>query len=95
MKDTEILEQLLELAYEAGFEVRIAGRDARGAGDLPLASGVCRVKGVLWIVLSGDEPVGRQIRVLGRALALNAAALVEDRFLPPAVREAIDDPGGG
>jgi hypothetical protein len=94
MDDAEILERLLELANEAGFKVRIAGRGAIGAEDLPLSSGTCRVKGTLWIVLSGQEPTGVQIDVIARALREHAEGILEARHLPPALRERLD-PGGG
>jgi len=93
MEDAEILEHLLELANEAGFKVRIAGRGAIGADDLPLSSGVCRVKGTLWIVLSGQEPTSVQVDVIARALRENAEGILEGRHLPPALRERLS-PGG-
>jgi len=89
LQEKDVLEVLLELAADAGFRVKVAGRDA---GDLgPLASGVCRVRGELWIVLSSGDPVRAQIRTLGAALRTHAAALVEERHLPPAVRAVLDD----
>jgi len=85
VQESEILEVLLELATEAGMRVKAAGRDA-GGESLPLSSGVCRVRGELWVVLSNVEPPGAQIRVLAAAIRTHAAALVEERHLPPAVR---------
>jgi hypothetical protein len=93
MDDAEILERLLELADEAGFEVRIAGRGAIGADDLPLSSGVCKVRGKLWVVLSGQEPPEVQIAVIALALREHAGGILEGRHLPPALREKIH-PGG-
>lgn len=93
MTEAEILERLLELSDEAGFEVRIAGRGAIGANDLPLSSGVCRLKGTLWIVLSGQEPPDVQIDVIAKALREHAGEILEGRHLPPALRQRIY-PGG-
>jgi len=93
MEDAEILERLLELASEAGFRVQIAGRGAVGMNDLPLSSGICRVKGVLWIVLSGQEPTRVQIDVIGRALREHASDMLEERHLPPVLRLRLDPEG--
>jgi hypothetical protein len=90
VKDEDILEVLLELAAEAGMRVKVAGREARGAEAMPLASGVCRVRGELWVVLASSEPVSAQIRTLGAALRAHAAPLLEARHLPPAVRAALE-----
>lgn len=85
MQESEILEVLLELANEAGMRVKVAGRDA-GGDSLPVSSGVCRVRGELWVVLANVEPPSAQIRVLAAAIRKHAPALVEERHLPPAVR---------
>lgn len=90
MEAHDILEVLLELAAEAGIRVKVAGREARGAESLPLASGVCRVRGELWVVLSSGEPVQAQIATLGAALRTHAGELVETRHVPPAVRAVLD-----
>lgn len=91
MEERDVLEVLLELAAEAGVRVQIAGREARGGDALPLVSGVCRVRGEWWVVLSSSEPVGAQIRTLGEALKKHAGTLLDDRHLPPAVRDLLDD----
>lgn len=90
MDEAQILEVLFELARDTGIEVRIAGRTPRGAEEPPLSSGVCKVKGVVWVVLSGAESVAVQIDVLAGALGRFASAEVEDRHLPPAVRARIE-----
>jgi hypothetical protein len=93
MQDSEILEVLLELARDAGLVVRI-GSGSSGVGDeTPLASGVCRVRDEVWVVLSISEPAVGQIQVLAGALKKYAGTLLEERFLPPAVRAWVD-PGG-
>lgn len=86
MQESEILEVLLELAAEAGMRVKIAGQSAATQDALPLSSGVCRVHGELWVILSNVEPASAQIRVLAAAIRTHATSLTEDRHLPPAVR---------
>jgi len=93
MQDSEILELMLELARDAGLVVRIGSGHTGGADETPLASGVCRVRDEIWVVLSVHEPAVGQIQVLAGALRKHAGTLLEERFLPPAVRVWLD-PGG-
>ena len=69
--EVDILEVLFELAGEAGFEIRAAGR--LSPDDPPLESGVCRLRGQLYIVLSANESVSMQIEALGAALREHAS----------------------
>jgi len=94
MDDAQILDSLRELAREAGMRVRIAGRGRGGDDDLPVASGVCRVRGEIWVVLSTAEPPPVQIATLAQALCKYAGPLLEQRHLPPAVRACIEPPLG-
>lgn len=82
-----MLGALQGLAAEAGLRVR-PGPPAAGEG--PLESGVCRVRGELWVVLVPSDPVEHRIAVLARALVAHAPALLETRWLAPAVRERLD-----
>ncbi len=85
MEGGELRDALAELARDAGLEVRTA--DARAAQpELPPTSSVCRVRGVVWVILSSADPLDVQIDVLAGALRTHAAARLEDRYLPPAVR---------
>lgn len=86
MQPAELMEALLELAGEAGLEVRTAGVSATADAEGSLASGVCRVQDKVFVVLSRSDPVDVQIEVLGDALREHAAAFIEGRYLPPAVR---------
>jgi hypothetical protein len=86
----EVLEVLFALADEAGFEVRVAGRGGGRDDAPPIASGICRIRETIWVVLSGEEPVDSQIEVLSRALRSHAHDWLEGRYLPPAVRARID-----
>ena len=91
MQPSDVLEVLLALASEAGMRVQVAGRDARPGDALPpVASGICRVRGVWWVVLSSNEPAEAQIGTLARALKTHAGSLLEERHLPPAVRAVVD-----
>jgi hypothetical protein len=82
---SELLERLAELAREAGLVVR----ETRAGGEGELASGTCRVRGELWVVLAGGDTLEQRVEVLARALNLHAAQVLEDRYLPPAVRERL------
>ena len=88
MEQAELMEALLELAAQAELEVRIVG--ASEAGESPPGSAVCKVRGELWVVLSRNDPADVQIEVLARALRENAASLIEEGYLPPALRQLLD-----
>jgi hypothetical protein len=90
VEPSAILEVLLDLAREAGLEVRPVGRARLEPGESPPTSGVARVKGSLWVLLSSADPVAVQLDVLARALREHAAELIEARHLPPAVRAVLD-----
>jgi len=86
MNPQQIHDELLALARSAGFDVRrSSGRIGREA-DLPVASGVCLVRGSVWVILSATESLEERSDVLVEALTTHARSLLEDRYLPPAVR---------
>lgn len=89
MEPSQLLEHLIDLAGEAGIEVR-----ATGAADAGIASGVCRVRDAVWVVLSAADPADEQIAVLARALVAHASEFLESRYLPPAVRARLEACGG-
>ena len=89
MQPVEVMEALLELAGEAGLEVRTAGASALADSEGAPTSGVCRVQDRVFVVLSRSDPVDAQIAVLGQALREHAATFIEGRFLPPAVRDRV------
>ena len=80
MDEAQILEHLLELAGEAGMKVRAGGSGRLGDDLPPVASGVCRVRGELWVVLAEGDGLLIQIDTLANAL-------------PPAVRAFLDPLG--
>ena len=90
MESSDILASMLDLAREAGFEVRPVGRSGLEAGETPPASAVCRVRGAVWVMLSSEDPVAIQLGVLAGALRRHAARLIEERHLPPAVRALLE-----
>lgn len=93
MQAAELMDALLDLAAEAEIEVRSVAGGLPGDGEGNAGSGVCRVQGRIFVVLSGADPVDIQLDVLAQALREHAAVLVEGRFLPPAVRARLSEPG--
>ena len=93
MDESQILETLFELAGEAGMKVRAGGGAKLGEDLPPVASGVCKVRGELWVVLAASDSVPIQIETLATALRIHAADLIEERHLPPAVRAFLDPQG--
>jgi hypothetical protein len=80
----ELLAALLELAREVDLEVRrVPAEEAR-------ASAVCRVRDRFWVLLSAADPLPDRIAVVARALRTHAGEACEGRFLPPAVRAALE-----
>jgi len=92
MERAELLDQLVALAREAGLEVRAAHG---GEPGMPLTSGVCRVRGELWVVLVPADALEDRIEVVADALRTHAASFLESRFLAPALRERLEPPRDG
>jgi hypothetical protein len=90
VEPSAILEVLLDLAREAGLEVRPVGRAGLEPGEPPPGSGVVRVKRKIWVLLSSADPVAVQLDVLARALREHAAEVIEAHHLPPAVRAVLE-----
>jgi hypothetical protein len=93
MDEARILETLFDLAEEAGMKVRIGGRANLGEDLPPVSSGVCRVRGEVWVVLAAADSVPVQIDTLAGALREHAGELLERRHLAPAVRAHLDPHG--
>lgn len=91
MEPSEILAALLDVAREAGLRVRAVSRRGLEAGESVPASGVVRLKGEIWILLSDTDPVAIQLEVLAGAVRSHAADFVSGRYLPPAVRGLLED----
>ena len=88
MSPAEVLEALVALCREAGIDVRRLPRPRSPAdpGEPSARSGVCRVRGALWLVLSEADGLEERIAAAADALRRHAPDLVEGRYLPPAVR---------
>jgi hypothetical protein len=86
--DAALLQALIELARRLGIEVR----ELEGApiDDLPLpgglASGVCRLRGRLGVVLGALDPAAHRIELLANALREHSGPALDAAYLLPAVR---------
>jgi hypothetical protein len=89
MQPVDMMKALLELADAAKLEVRVAGGNAYGDPEFATASGVCRLRDATWVVLSQTDSVDVQVEVLADALRTHASDLLQERYLPPAVRELL------
>lgn len=90
MDAPQLLEALLDLAGDVGLSVRSIGSAPGGDAPATPSSGVCRVRGDVWVLLADSDPVERRVEVLARALRTCAPDALEGRFLPPAVRACLD-----
>ena len=93
VEPVQLLAALLELARDTGLCVRALGGGSGGDSALPASSGVCRVRGELWVLLADSDPVARRVDVLASALCNHAPDLLERHYLPPAVRECLEARG--
>ncbi len=89
MDAPETLEALLELARDAGLEIRSIGLRAQPAGEPPPTSAVCRVRNAVWVVLCASDPIERHIAVLAEGLRNHRADWLEEHWLPPALRDLL------
>jgi hypothetical protein len=92
MEREELLEQLVALVGEAGIAVRHDGASRSPDGEGP-RSGLCRLRGAPLLVLLASDGVEDRIAAAAQALRSVAPEWLEGRYLPPAVREALE--GGG
>ena len=90
MQPADVMEELLQIAEAANIEVRSTRAGGPGETDAAAASGVCRIQGRVWVVLSHADPVDIQLDALAAALRDHARDEVERRFLPPAVRDRLN-----
>jgi hypothetical protein len=89
VEPAELARELVELADAAGLEVRPMRDSAARESEPAASSGICRVRGEIWVMLAASDPVEEQISVLVRALKTHAAAFLESRYLPPALRDRL------
>ena len=90
MNAGELLDELVRLAEEAGLDVRVLTGRGDTASEVPVRSGVCRVRGALWVVLAAADPLEERIAIVAEALRAHAAEFLEQRYLSPAVRERLE-----
>jgi FAD/FMN-containing dehydrogenase len=93
VEPVQLLAALLELARDTGLCVRALGGGSGGDAAPPASSGVCRVRGELWVLLADSDPAARRVDVLAGALCDHAPDLLERHYLPPAVRECLEARG--
>ena len=87
MEPPELLAALIDLAEAVGIEIRRAPPGA-GSGGGP-AGALVRLKGKEILFLDPIAAVADQISVVAGALA--GRAELEDRFLPPKIRQCLDE----
>jgi hypothetical protein len=90
MEPGVLLEALLELADRADLEVRVLSEVGSGSEFRPTESAACRVGERIWVVLAPSDPSNHQAQVLATALSRFRADFLEDTFVPPGVREFLD-----
>lgn len=90
MEREELLQQLVSLARESGIAVRSDGAVRGPEGESGPRSGLCRLRGEPLLVLLASDGVEDRIAAAAQALRQVAPDLLEGRYLPPAVREALE-----
>ena len=86
MNQAEVLQRLMELAEAAGLRVRPIRGTSGAEGEPAAASGLCRVRGELWIVLSNNDSLEERVAVVAGALRSEASEWLQSHYLPPALR---------
>ncbi|MEE9281067.1 MAG: hypothetical protein V3V67_12910 [Myxococcota bacterium] len=89
MESAQLLQALVELAREAELEVRTLGLAGGSEPEVTAPSAACRVRGEVWVVLSRADPLEVRLEVLADALKTHRGDWLEQRWLPPAVRERL------
>jgi hypothetical protein len=90
VEPAEVLEFLIDLSRETGLEVRRVPARPSSESEPPARSGVCRVRGRLFVLLAAADSVEDRIAALAAGLRALDPAVLEGRWLPPAVRERLD-----
>jgi hypothetical protein len=90
VESAELMLALMELAQKAELEVRTLGATGGAQAEAPVASGVCRVRGEVWVLLSASDPLDVRLEVLADALKTHRGEWLEGVWLPPAVRNRLD-----
>jgi hypothetical protein len=90
MEREELLRQLVSLARESGIAVRSDGVVRGADGESGPRSGLCRLRGEPLLVLLASDGLEDRITAAAQALRQVAPDLLEGRYLPPALREALE-----
>jgi len=85
---------LRALVEEAGFRIRRASAH-RADPEVPLASGVCRVRDEIWVILADGDSLKERNETLLEALRLHGGAFLAGRFVPPSIRAQLDPESRG
>ena len=80
MSPEALHEELMDLARAAGFQVRQGSSRSGSDRDAPIASGICRVREVVWVVLAADESLDDVKLVIDRKLYGDDRDLLEPLF---------------
>ncbi len=92
MDASDQLERLIDLCEELGIAIRKAPAGSElGASGHP-GGAVVRLKGAEILFLDTTASLADQIAATASALA--GRSEIEDRFLPPEIRDLIDNDGG-
>jgi hypothetical protein len=86
VNQAQLLLELVELAEAAGLRVRAIRGTPGAEGEPAASSGLCRVRGELWIVLANHDSLEERIAVVAQALRSEASEWLQSRYLPPALR---------
>lgn len=88
MEPRALLDALVELAQEAGVTVRVL---PKGGGEPSPASDICTIRGEPWLLLASGESLEDHIDAAARAVLRFAPDTLEGRFLPPAIRQRLEE----
>ena len=88
-----VLDFLVGLAEEVGITVRVVPRSVAEEGAPVAHSGPCRIRGEPWLMLLASDSLEDQIGASVAALRQQGDVL-EERYLPPAVRDKVDSLDG-
>jgi hypothetical protein len=94
MEAGQVLDCLVDLAREAGLEVRRLPAREGPDSEFPARSGVCRVRDRLLVLLASGDTVEDRIDAVAQALRGLGPSWLEGRWLPPAVRARLEGPDG-
>jgi len=86
----ELLAGLLDLAREAGLEVRPLPGPSGAESELPARSGACRLRGRWLVLLAPDDSVEERIAAVAQGLRSLGPVALEGRWIPPALRARLE-----